>query len=55
MRKTHDLSGKTFGKLSVTKFSHRNKTYHKMWECSCSCGKVVFKTTGALLTSRELS
>lgn len=31
--------GKKFGKLSVEKFSHRNKRGQSHWLCKCDCGK----------------
>jgi len=51
----YDLTGEQFGRLSVVRFSHRNKTYHKLWECKCECGKTVFKTTSALRGGRTNS
>jgi len=34
-----DLTGKTFGKLTVANFSHLDKTSHAIWLCRCNCGK----------------
>lgn len=34
-----DLTGKTFGKLLVTKYSHGDGN-HSFWVCVCDCGKI---------------
>lgn len=41
-----DLTGKTFGRLTVTGLSRITKNAHRVWSCDCSCGKktVVFGT-----------
>lgn len=40
-----DLSGKTFGRLTVIGFSHKDKSAY--WTCSCTCGKDgVFSSKG---------
>jgi hypothetical protein len=38
-----DMTGKSFGELTVTCFSHRilrdkNQGYYNFWNCKCSCG-----------------
>jgi len=48
MAKSLDLTNLTFGWAKVIKFSHRNKTYHKLWKCLCKCGKIFYATTSAL-------
>lgn len=44
MTKLKDLSGKTFGRLTVISYSHftvsKTGTRH-FWNCKCSCGKLV--------------
>jgi len=37
--KTEDLTGKTFGKLSVVSFAGRNSSKNSRWNCLCECGK----------------
>lgn len=52
---TLNLTGQRFGRLLVIGFSHRDKNYHKMWECLCDCGKTVFKTTSVLRAGKVIS
>jgi hypothetical protein len=33
-----DLTGKIFGRLTVIRFSHRDKRYLSYWKCVCQCG-----------------
>ncbi len=51
-RKIHDLTGQTFGKLTVLGLSDkRGKRGERsviLWECRCSCGAIVYKPTDAL-------
>lgn len=48
-----DLSGKTFGNLTVTSFdSERSKTKIKYWNCLCSCGETVSVKSGDLTSGR---
>jgi hypothetical protein len=35
-----NLVGKVFGRLTVLRFSHKDKRYNRYWLCSCSCGKI---------------
>lgn len=38
-----DLTGKTFGDLSVIRLSdNRGKDGTKLWECKCVCGKMIY-------------
>ncbi len=40
-----DIIGKRFGRLTVIKFSHRDKSKkHIFWLCKCNCGNII-KTT----------
>ena len=39
-----DLTGKTFGRLTVR--GRAPRTYQTMWECSCSCGTRVVVVSG---------
>lgn len=36
-----NLVGQKFGRLTVTKFSHKTKAYHKYWNCICDCRKEI--------------
>ena len=38
MAKIRDLTGQTFGKLTVVNFAGSNKRSHAMWLCKCECG-----------------
>ena len=42
-----DLTGKTFGELTVLLLHHIRKG-HACWECECSCGRRKIITTGQL-------
>ncbi len=48
MAKGEDLSGKIFGRLIVTAFSHKCASRHNHWICLCECGNVVTKRGGDL-------
>lgn len=37
----HDLTGKKFGKLFVTRFDHTSKQKVNYYECKCDCGNTV--------------
>lgn len=46
-----DLTGETFDRLTVVKFSHRNGTsnrYRYFWECVCECGEKVVRRADSL-------
>jgi 5-methylcytosine-specific restriction endonuclease McrA len=38
MRKLIDLTGKTFGKITVIRYSHKNERNENYWYCRCECG-----------------
>lgn len=44
-----DLSGRKFGKVTVTSFSHKNKSHSYFWNCLCDCGNKTIKTRTSLL------
>lgn len=54
--KSPDLSGQTFGKITVIRRSdNKRKHGNKMvveWECLCDCGNKVFRTTGQLTNKK---
>jgi len=39
MGKMKELTGQTFGRLTVQSVSHRDKHRYVMWDCVCSCGE----------------
>ena len=41
MGKFMDLTGQTFGRLTVVEFSHKGKHGHSCWKCQCSCGNII--------------
>ena len=45
LTKTH--LDKKYGRLLVTKFSHKDKKYY-YWECLCDCGNIIIIPTGNL-------
>ena len=51
-KKSPDLTGKVFGKLTVLgrsdKRNSRGKRTTPMWECRCECGAITYKATDTL-------
>ena len=51
-KKSPDLTGKMFGKLTVIgrsdKRNSRGKRTTPMWECRCECGAITYKATDTL-------
>lgn len=51
-KKSPDLTGKVFGKLTVLgrsdKRNPRGKRTTPMWECRCECGAITYKATDTL-------
>ncbi len=39
--KAEDLTGRVFGRLTVTGFAGRDKRGQILWDCQCSCGNTV--------------
>jgi hypothetical protein len=39
-----DLTGQTFGRLTVLGYSHTNKHGQSMWLCRCECGNEIIVT-----------
>jgi hypothetical protein len=54
MSKKLELSGKTFGRLTVLEFVGNSSNGKRMWSCSCSCGKQL-DIVGSSLTSGNTS
>lgn len=46
--KYNDLSGQTFGRLTVTKDIGRTKTGSVLWQCRCDCGETSVVRAGNL-------
>ena len=53
MRPTIDLTGRTFGKLTVLSFSHRRGK--SFWNCRCECGTEKVVGYGSLVDGSALS
>ena len=45
MGKQINLSGQKFGRLTVIKFDHIDKSGNKTWKCICECGNEVMSST----------
>lgn len=43
-----DLKDKVFGRLKVQRFIGKNKYFHSMWRCQCSCGTIIEVSTSNL-------
>lgn len=41
MGKIIDLTGKTFGRLTVIRYAGKAKNQKALWECECSCGNRI--------------
>jgi len=50
-----NLVGLTLGRLTVTRFSHRNERSDQFWMCHCSCGKDKAINGSSLTSNRVLS
>lgn len=53
--KKNDLTGKTFGKLTVIKKSDTRISNVRTWECRCECGNTVLARTGDLISGAKTS
>jgi hypothetical protein len=50
-----DLTGRTFGKLTVIGRSGTNKNGNRMWSCKCECGNVKSAPGTALVNGQVIS
>jgi hypothetical protein len=50
-----DISGKTFGRLTVESLSHKDKWNQTYWKCRCDCGKETIVTKSHLTTNHTKS
>lgn len=48
MRKTADLTGKCFGRLTVIERTNEQEDRYWIWRCRCDCGKEIFVNTKRL-------
>lgn len=48
MGKFVDLTGQTFGRLTVTKYIGTNASHRALWECHCECGKATIVDSNSL-------
>ncbi|CZY44048.1 hypothetical protein ACLB5K_004550 [Enterobacter hormaechei] len=55
MRKTIDLTGNQFGKLTVLTYANKDKSGVSMWLCSCECGTEKVIRSNALRSGRTQS
>ncbi len=50
-----DLTGQTFGRLTVEGVGYRNKLGNKVWTCLCVCGNHKNATSGSLIKNNTTS
>ena len=55
MPRHRDLTGQTFGKLTVTERTDRTEDHYAVWRCSCACGKEAYVNTKRLLRGTIVS
>jgi len=48
MSKFQDLTGQTFGRLTVINFLGKDKSGNLLFKCQCICGKIKINQSGAL-------
>ena len=55
MSKRIDLTGQTFGRLTVIKLSHKGKNHRLFWLCTCACGTIKSVLAKHLLSGATVS
>lgn len=55
MRRYRDLTGMTFGRLTVASLHGKDRYRFSMWECSCSCGNTCIVRSNCLLRRGQQS
>lgn len=50
-----NLTSKKFGKLTVIKLNHKDKSSKSFWLCQCDCGKEKIIRSDALIAGITLS
>src|SRR4029078_11465438 len=54
-RRVRDLTGQTFGHLTVLEYVGNNKHRMAVWKCRCDCGKEMQTLRGTLVTGNTIS
>lgn len=54
MGKAIDLSGERFGRLVAVRDAGTRNSF-RLWECSCDCGSVCYKTSASLRHGKSMS
>jgi hypothetical protein len=54
-RPRNDLTGRTFGRLTVTEFSDSNPSGNVMWKCRCQCGGTTIVSGSDLTRNQTVS
>lgn len=55
MSKFSDITGNTYGRLTVTGYSHTTHYRKTMWKCSCECGNICIVQRGHLISGGTTS
>lgn len=55
MAKAKDISGQTFGRLTVIRRSGSDERRHALWHCVCECGKEKIVSSQSLLSGKTNS
>lgn len=55
MRQFEDLTGRTFGRLTVIGLGQKTKWGQLRWECKCECGKLIHKCSNPLISGTTRS
>ena len=50
-----DITGQTFGSLTVIREVHKNNKSHPYWLCQCGCGQKIAVDSYALRSGRKTS
>ena len=54
--KRRDLTGQTFGRLTVIELSDRIDKYAgRLWKCQCSCGNIAYIGASRMTTGNNKS
>lgn len=54
-RKREDLTGRRFGHLTVSRYTHSAAHGHAVWECRCDCGRTVQRLAKDIKRAKEPS
>lgn len=50
-----NLTGRRYGSLTVTEFSHVDNRRHAIWKCACDCGKSTLASSSKLEEGKKIS